>query len=160
MLDLGTRCDDPEQVCSELMEGVGGMLDRARAFRVPIAFTVSYSARGTPMGEAATALRRRGDEALLFPDAFDKFAGGELQAFLTSHGVRDLVIVGSSTNNAVMYTASAAARVYRYNVIIPVDGVNTRNAYEHEYALHQLSVLPRGSATPVQFTALSMVSFG
>ena len=141
------------------MEGVGQFLERCRAANVPIIFTTSKSGQGTPEGKVATALKHRSQEPLIFPDAFDKFAGGELERFLADHHVRNLIIVGSSTNNAVMYTASAAARVYHYNVIIPLDGVNTRNPYEHEYAIHQLTVLPRGSATPVQFSTLSAIEF-
>ena len=160
MLDLSVRCNDPEQACAELMQPLGAFLERVRPSGVPIIFTASFSARGTPMGEVATALKHRPEEPLIFPDAFDKFVGGELHDFLSGHNVRNLIVVGSSTNNAVMYTASAAARVHKYNVIIPLDGVNTRNAYEHEYGIHQLTVLPRGSATPVKFTRLSMIEFG
>jgi nicotinamidase-related amidase len=159
VLDLSVRCDDENQACHELLEEVGGFLDRARAARVPIIFTASHRARGTPEGEVAAGLRRQDGEPVIYPDAFDKFHSGELREFLAARNVVNLVVVGSATNNAVMYTASSAARVHRYNVIIPIDGVNSGNPYEHEYALHQLSVLPRGSATPVQFTALSMVTF-
>jgi nicotinamidase-related amidase len=159
VLDLSVRCDDPAQACSELMDILGQFLERCRAADVPIIFTASKSGQGTPDGKVATALKHRPQEPLIFPDAFDKFAGGELEHFLADHHARNLIIVGSSTNNAVMYTASAAARVYRYNVIIPLDGVKTRNPYEHEYAIHQLTVLPRGSATPVQFSTLSAIGF-
>lgn len=158
LLDLSIRCDDSDQVCSELMDGVGAFLERARAARVPIIFTAGYSIQGTPMGRVATALKHRPDEPLIFPDAYDKFTGGELQGFLSAHNAQSLIIMGSSTHIAVMYTATTAARVHRYNVVIPIDGVNTRSAYEHEYALHQLSVLPLGPASPT-FTTLSMIDF-
>ena len=96
--------------------------------------------RGTPLGEAAAPLKRRDTEPVLYPDAFDKFAGGELQAILSGAGTENLIVVGSLTNVAVLYTSTAAARVHRYNVIIPLDGVNANSTYEHEYAIHQLGI--------------------
>ena len=44
-------------------------------------------------------------------------------------------------------------------MVIPVDGVNTANPYEHDYALHQLSVLPAGTNKRIHFTTLEGISF-
>ncbi len=158
VLDMSTRCDDPAAECSQLLDALGAFLDKARAASVPVVFSVSLSAKGTPLGEVATALKRQPSETVLYPDGFDKFTGGELQQLLEARGVRNLVVTGSATNFAVMYTATAAARNYRYNVVIPLDAVNTRSAYEHEYALHQLSVLP-SAAVKIQFSATPMIDF-
>jgi len=159
VLDLNARCQDPNEVCSKLMQPLGEFLDRVRVAAVPVIFSVSLSFKGTPMGEVAAPLNRWEDEPVLHPDAFDKFAGGELRQFLNDHDVENLVIVGSLTNVAVLYTATAAARVHRYNVIIPLDGVNAKTQYEHEYAIHQLSILPAGAGDRIQFTNLSMIDF-
>jgi nicotinamidase-related amidase len=137
---------------------LAGFLNRARTAAVPVIFTLSASRKGTVAGEVTPALGRRIQEPVIFPDAFDKFMSGELEAFLSAHGVRTLVIVGSGTNVAVMYTATTAARVHHYDVIIPLDGVSASGPYEHEYALHQLSVLPH-AATPVLFSTLQMIEF-
>jgi nicotinamidase-related amidase len=158
VLDLSVRCDKPDEICSELMAGLGAFLDRARRRRVPIIFTSSFSAKGTPEAEIATALKRRPDEPVIYPDAFDKFVGAELQTFLTGANARQLIIVGSSTHVAVLYTATTAARVYGYQVVIPLDGVNTRNPIEHDYALHQLTVIPRAS-TLIRFSMLGSIQF-
>ena len=50
VLDLSARCHDPKQVCSKLMPAVGEFLEKARAAAVPIIFSVSASAKGTPLG--------------------------------------------------------------------------------------------------------------
>jgi nicotinamidase-related amidase len=161
VLDLSVRCDDPQQVCAQLMGALGKFLERARAMNVPvpIIFTSSFQEKGKPAGEVATALKRRPNEPLIFPDAFDKFYGGELQPFLESHNVTNLVVVGSSTHVAVLYTATAAARVFRYNVVIPIDGVNTANQIEHDYALHQLQVVPRQASDRIRFSTLDGITF-
>lgn len=159
VLDLNARCHDPKQVCSKLMPAVGDFLEKARAAGVPIIYTVSASAKGKPLGEVATPLRRRETEPVIYPDAFDKFVGGELQAFLKEKGAKTLIVTGSSTNAAVLYTATTAARMHRYNIVIPMDGVNASRQYEQEYSLHQFTVLPSQANKLFRFTNLSMISF-
>src|SRR5437870_13570359 len=78
VLDLTGKCDDPNQVCSLIIPGVGAMLDRARSAGVPVIMTGTILEKGTPEGKAAAALRRRDDEPFLFPDGFDKFGDDEL----------------------------------------------------------------------------------
>ena len=159
VLDLNARCDDPKQVCSKITAPLGDFLDKARAAAVPIIYTVSASAKGKAVGELAAPLRRKESESIIYPDAFDKFFGGELQAFLKDKGAKTLIVTGSSTNAAVLYTATTAARIYRYSVVIPMDGVNASMRYEHEYAIHQFTVLPSEANKLFQFTNLSMISF-
>jgi nicotinamidase-related amidase len=159
VLDLSVRCNDPKQICHELMERLGVFLERARGASVPIIFTASLQDKGTPNGEIATALKRRESEPVLYPDAFDKFYGGEFKQALDANNVKNLVIVGSSTHVAVMYTATAAARVFQYEVVIPVDGVNTQNAIEHTYALHQLTAIPARAASHIRFSELAKIDF-
>jgi len=138
---------------------VGKFLNRAREASVPIWFTAIANEEGTPGGQVASGLHRQESEPLRFPDNFDKFAGSDLATFLTEHNAENLVIIGSSTHMCVMYTATTAARSGRYTVLIPVDGVNTANPYEHDYALHQLSVLAGGANKRIQFTNLDGISF-
>lgn len=155
-LDLGNRFG-PEQ--APWLEKVSAFLDQARASSVPIIYSLSLTDRGTPRGEVVPTLKRRETEPVIFPNAFDKFISGELHAFLSERGIHNLIIVGSATNFAVLYTVTTAARVHRYNVVLPLDGVMARNKYEHEYALHQMTVLPAGAAEHIQFTTLAMITF-
>ena len=159
VLDLNARCDDPKQVCSKITASLGDFLDKARAAAVPIIYTVSTAAKGKPIGELSAPLRRKENEMIIYPDGFDKFYSGELQPLLKDRGVKTLIITGSSTNSAVLYTATTAARMHRYTVVIPMDGVNAATRYEHEYAIHQFTVLPSEANKLFQFTKLSMISF-
>jgi nicotinamidase-related amidase len=159
VLDLSARCEDPELTCHGLLPGVAGFLEKARALGVPIMFSVSASQRGTPMERVAGPLHRREDEPIIYPDGFDKFTGGELQRILEQRGIKSLIILGSATNVAVLYTATVAARIHRYEVIVPVDGVNARTQYAHDYSLYQLSVLPGGVSKRMRFTTLGTISF-
>ncbi len=159
VLDLSARCEDPQEVCSALMAPLSEFLSKARQADVPIIFTISAAAKGGPLGEAAVPLGRLRTEPVFYPDAFDKFMGGELKAELDRSNCRSLVIVGSATNFAVLYTATTAARIHRYEVVIPLDGVNAKGQYEHEYAIHQLSILPASANKQFRFTMLNMVEF-
>jgi nicotinamidase-related amidase len=159
VLDLSARCENPNEVCAKLMEPLGQFLERARKSSVPILYTISVAARGTPMGDVAAPLKRRQSEPVLYPDAFDKFMGGELKTELDKSNCRSLVIVGSATNFAVLYTATTAARIYRYDVVIPLDGVNAKRQYEHEYAIHQMTILPASAHKQFRFTKLAMIEF-
>ena len=159
VLDLSARCHDPKEVCSKLMKPLGNFLERARTRGVPIIYTISAHTRGTPMQEVALPLKRRDTEPVIYPDAFDKFFGGKLQKFLSERCVKNLVVVGSLTNVAVLYTSSAAGRIYGYEVIIPLDGVNAHSRYEHEYAIHQFTILPRDTNKKFHFTKLSQIRF-
>jgi nicotinamidase-related amidase len=159
VLDLNARCDDPKQVCSKITASLGDFLDKARAAAVPIIYTVSTAAKGKPIGEPAAPLRRKENEVIIYPDGFDKFYSGELQPLLKDKGIQTLIITGSSTNAAVLYTATTAARMHRYTVVIPMDGVNAATRYEHEYAIHQFTVLPSEANKLFQFTNLLMISF-
>jgi nicotinamidase-related amidase len=159
VLDLSARCHDPKQVCSKLMPAMAEFLEKARAASVPIVYSVSASAKGTPLGEVASPLKRKESEPVVYPDGFDKFVGGELQGLLKEKGAKTLVITGSSTNTAVLYTATTAARIYRYNIVIPMDGVNADSKYEQEYSIHQFTVMPSNANKQFQFTNLSLITF-
>lgn len=159
VLDLSARCQDPKEVCFQLMGPLAEFLDRTRQSSVPILYTISAAGKGTPLGEVAEPLKRRATEPVLYPDAFDKFMGGERRDKLSQLDCRCLVIVGSATNFAVLYTATTAARIYRYDVVIPLDGVNAKRRYEHEYAIHQLTILPASAHKQFLFTNLKLIEF-
>ncbi len=159
VLDLNARCHDPKLTCSKLTPILGEFLEKVRAAAVPIIYTVSAAAKGKPIGELAAPLKRKEGETIIYPDAFDKFMGGELQTLLKEKGAKTLIITGASTNAAVLYTATTAARIYRYNIVMPMDGVNANTKYEQEYSLHQFTVLPSEANKLFQFTNLSMITF-
>lgn len=159
VLDLNARCHDAGQVCSKLMPALGEFLDKARTAAVPIIYSVSASAKGKPVGEVAAPLKRKANEPVIYPDGFDKFGGGELQAMLKERGAKTVVVTGASTNSAVLYTATTAARMHRYNVVVPMDGMAAGSKYEQEYSFHQFTVLPSEAHKQFQFTNLGMITF-
>ncbi len=144
VLDLNARCEDPKQVCHKLVEPVAKLLVRVRNAGMPIFYTVSRSHKGTP--------EKR------IPKAFDKFYGGELERMLKDRGIKTVIVTGTSSNQEVLYTATSAVRPLGYNAIIPLDGLIAHGEYEHEYTLHQFTVLS-GVADKFTFTELDRITF-
>ena len=160
VLDLTEACADPNHPSHKLVPGIPKFLDRARATGMPIVFTVSLRLKGQPAGQVYSGFNRRPSEAVLFPDGFDKFTGGELESLLELYeDVDTLIITGCHSNICVLHTATTACRELKYNVVIPVDGLATLTDYEEQYALYHLANLPGGYANPITFTELDMISF-
>ena len=60
---------------------------------------------------------------------------------------------------AILYTATTAVREFKYDVIIPVDGIAATTTYEKEYTLYQFRAYPDGSTKRFTFTTLDMIDF-
>lgn len=159
VIDLNARCEAPGQICGELIPVLRDFIPRARSAGVLVVYTVSVQYLGTDLERMARGIEPAPDEPVIFPDAFNKFADGTLQAILAERGIRTLIATGSSANVPVHYTAVSALRDYRYDVVIPMDGMNAFTPYEEEYSLHQLSVLPGGVQSQLTFTTLDRIDF-
>jgi len=159
VLDLNARCENPEERCYKLVDPVAKFLPRARQARIFIVYTASDRYKGTAEERMPHAFKQQSDEPVLFPPAFDKFYSGELQPMLKKRGIKTVIVCGASSNQAVLYTATAAARPFGYEVVIPVDGLIARGAYEHEFTLHQFTILPGGAAEKFKITEFDKISF-
>jgi nicotinamidase-related amidase len=159
VLDLNARCENPEERCHQLVEPVAKFLPRARREKMLIVYTASDRYKGTPEERMPHAFQQQPDEPVIFPAAFDKFYSGELQPMLQKRGVKTVIVCGASSNQAVLYTATAAARPFGYDVVIPVDGLIARGEYEHEFTLHQFTILPGGAAEKFKITEFDKIRF-
>jgi nicotinamidase-related amidase len=157
VLDLNARCENPEERCHQLIEPVAKFLDRARQAKMFIAYTAADRYKGTPEARMPHAFKQRDDEPVIFPSAFDKFYSGELQPMLQKRDIKTVIICGASSNQAVMYTATAAVRPFGYTCVIPVDGLIARGDYEHEFTLHQFTILPGGAAEKFRITEFDKI---
>jgi nicotinamidase-related amidase len=143
VLDLHVKTCDPSHVGYSLVHSVPRFLERARSAAVPVIFIVPAWDKGLPEDRIAEPMRWRSSEPVLYPHAYDKFVGGEMQALLQGWGTKTLIFLGGSANFSMLYTATTAARIHGYSVVIPVDGIYAHSDYEMEYALYQFTVIPR-----------------
>ncbi|HET8563161.1 MAG TPA: isochorismatase family protein [Candidatus Binatia bacterium] len=160
VLDLNARCENPDEPCHKLIEPVGKFLARARQAQMFIAYTVADRYKDTSEARMPHAFQQQSDEPVIFPAAFDKFYSGELQPMLQKKSIKTVIVCGASSNQAVLYTATAAARPFGYDVVIPVDGLIARGEYEHEFTLHQFTILPGGAAQKFKITEFDKIRIG
>jgi nicotinamidase-related amidase len=159
VLDLNARCENPQERCHKLVEPVAKFLPRARQARIFIVYTASDRYKGTAEERMPHAFKQQEHEPVLFPPAFDKFYSGELQPMLQKRGIKTVIVCGASSNQAVLYTATAAVRPFGYDVVIPVDGLIARGDYEHDFTLHQFTILPGGAAEKFKITEFDKIKF-
>ena len=159
VLDLNARCEDPKEPCHKLIEPVAKFLPRAREAGILIVYTVADRFQGTPLARMPKAFQQQDKEPVIFPAAFDKFYSGELQPLLKARALKTLIVIGAASNQAVLYTATAAVRPFGYDVIIPTDGIIARGDYEQEFTLHQFTILPAGAAEKFTITQFDRITF-
>ena len=159
VLELSQYLADPEYMAAPLAPGVTRLLEKARAAGTLVVFTIPHPWKGKPHGQVYSGFERRPCEPLFFPSSFDKFAGGQLQGLLGLYDIKTLILTGCKANMAVLYTATTAVRDYKYDVIIPVDGIAATSTYEKEYTLYQFRAYPDGSTKRFTFTTLDMIHF-
>jgi nicotinamidase-related amidase len=157
VLDLNARCESPEEPCHKLVPSVAKFLERARQGGMFIVYTVAPHFKGTPDERMPYAFKQQPDEPVLFPRAFDKFYGGELQSLLENRGIKTVIVTGASSNQAVLYTATSAARPFGYDVVVPTDGLIARGEYQHEFTLYQFTILGAGVAQKFRITEFDKI---
>ncbi len=160
VLDLNARCEDPKERCHQIVEPVAKFLELARKAGMLIIYTVAGRYKGTLLERMPHAFNQQPDELVCFPPTFDKFYGGEIQPALQKRGIKTVIAMGASSNQAVMYTATSAVRPFGYDVVIPMDGLIARSEYEHEFTLHQFTILPGGAAEKFKITTFDQITIG
>ncbi|HVA11670.1 MAG TPA: cysteine hydrolase [Stellaceae bacterium] len=87
----------------------------------------------------------------------DKFIGTDLEKILKDKGIATVIVVGTTAQGAVLYTASHAALI-GFNVIVPVDGMSADTPYAEQYVAWNMVNAPVVSAK-VKLTAIDMLKF-
>ncbi len=159
VVELSEYVGDPDYFAAPLAPGVRKLLARARAAGVVIAFTVPHPFKGKPQGQVYSGFERKPHEPVFFPPGFDKFSSGELRSLLSLYDIDTLVMTGCKANMAILYTATRAVSEYRYQVVIPVDGIAATTEYEKDYTLYQFRAYPDGSPQRFTYTTLAGISF-
>jgi nicotinamidase-related amidase len=87
----------------------------------------------------------------------DKFLGTDLEKTLKDKGITTVIVTGTASNGAVLYTASGA--VFRgMNAIVPVDGMSAVDPYAELSTVFTFMNAPRVSAKTT-LTRSDMIKF-
>jgi nicotinamidase-related amidase len=125
MLDFLPQNCSPNPRCMATLPAAEKLLAEARAAKAFVVHTKFPV--GPKPAETLAQVAPMGKEPIV--TAFlDKFLNTNLDKLLKSKGIKTVIAIGSASNGAVLFTASAAfARGYQ--VIIPVDGLSGKDVY-------------------------------
>jgi nicotinamidase-related amidase len=157
ILDMyATSCSEAQRPrCVVTIPHVQHLLADARAHKM----MVIYSA-GPPAGNGPTkptdALAQLPSEPTVRAGA-DKFLGSDLEKLLTDGGIKTVIVVGTSADGAVLYTASHAAQ-NNLDVVVPVDGMSSVNPFSELYTAWHLKNTTGSISRHVTLTKADMVT--
>ena len=144
ILDINQAVCAPNPVCTATVPAISAFLKKARAAKMPVV----YSSTGLPPASAAPIIAevapQQGEQTV--PAHADKFVDTDLASILKKLNPKTLVVVGSASNGAVLYT-SFHANSLGYTVAVAVDGISARNPVDTAVAEYQLLNQP-GAANP------------
>ena len=152
--------------CVASIPKVAKLLAAARAAGVTVIYTIFPSPRpdipAPVIGDTLPGVAPKGDEPVI-TSFVDKFILGNkdtgLEKMLKDKGITTVVAVGTATNGAVLYTASAAA-LRGFNVIVPVDGMSGTGqiVYDEQAVAYTLTHAPVLSPK-ITLTRVDMIKF-
>jgi len=134
MLDFMNQNCGQRPRCLATVPAMKKLLAQARAKGM----TVMYSFFGTTKAsDVVTDLAPMANEESVTSFA-DKFINTDLEKKLKDKGIQTIIIAGTAANGAILYTGSGAA-LRGINVIVPVDGVSSADAYTEQFSVWQLA---------------------
>ena len=139
--------------CVDSIPAVVKFLGEARAHKMPVVFSLIH---GTTVSDLMSGLVPQTNEPVVQAGP-DKFIGTDLGKILKDKGIKTVIVVGTSAQGAVLYTASAAA-LRGYKAIIPVEGMSAESLYFEQATAWILAHAPSvGSQTTL--TSFDKISF-
>ena len=155
MLDFNKQTCNAERRprCVASIPKVQKLLTEARAKGIPVIYSLSA---GAAVADIAKELAPVTGEPVVSAGP-DKFFGTDLEKILREKGVKTVMVVGTASHGAVLYTASGAA-LRGMQVIVPVDGISAEVTYAEQYVAWHLSNAPRIS-TLVTLTKVDLIGY-
>ena len=140
VLDLLDVNCGPRPGCVAGLPAVARLLERARAVNVPVV----YSAIATSLNVLPEVAPL--DDEPIIPGVADKFLNPDFDRALRERAAETLVMVGTSANGAVLYTAFGA-NARGYTVVVAEDGISANTDFEVFLTRYQL-LNQGGAANP------------
>jgi nicotinamidase-related amidase len=124
MLDFMSQNCGKRPACIASLPTMKKLLAAARAAKVPVVYSIiANSTTADVMPDVAPL----GDEPWVQAGP-DKFINTDLAKILKDKGIQTVIVTGTASNGAVLFTAAGAA--FRgMNVIVPVDGMSAVDPY-------------------------------
>jgi nicotinamidase-related amidase len=154
MLDFMKQNCGQRPRCIASVPAVKKLLDEAREAKATVIY--SYFGKTTAADILDPGLAPASGESSVTSFA-DKFLNTDLDKMLKDKGITTVIVTGTATNGAVLYTGSGAA-LRGYNVIVPVDAVSSIDTYSEQFSIWQLANGPT-FGQKVTLTKTGMIKF-
>jgi nicotinamidase-related amidase len=153
MLDVMNQNCGKRPACVASIPAVKKLLAEARAAKATVIY--SLIAKTTTADVIKDVAPEASEPHVL--SGPDKFLHTDLEKILKDKGIKTVIAVGTSSNGAVLYTASGAA--FRgMSVIVPVDGMSAVDPYADYSTIFTFMNAPSVS-TKTTLTKIDMVKF-
>jgi nicotinamidase-related amidase len=139
--------------CLASLPKVEKFLAEARANGMPVVHSIVASA--TVADIAPQAAPKEGEPVV--SSVANKFIRTDLDKILKDKGVKTVIVVGTTAQGAVLFTASEAAFL-GYKVIAPVDGASAETLYAEQLTAWTLATAP-GVGQNTTMTRFDMIGF-
>jgi nicotinamidase-related amidase len=156
LLDFMTENCGKRPRCVAAVPAIKALHDRARAANMFFAYTMPGGGKIIDEGIAP----RAGEVVDQKAGGPDKFLGDDLDERLKAHGIKTVIVCGTSAQGVGLGTGAAAAQ-RGYHVIYPVDCVRSESAFREAYAAwHMAGGGPPVTTKWVTVTRSDMIKLG
>jgi len=153
MLDFMNQNCGKRPRCVAEIPALKKLLSDARSAKVPVVYSIIAN---TTTADVIADVAPLAEEPFV-QSGPDKFLRTDLEKILKDKGITTVIVVGTASNGAVLYTASGAA--FRgMNVIVPVDGLSAVDVYADYSTVFTFMSGPLVS-TKTTLTKIDMIKF-
>jgi nicotinamidase-related amidase len=133
---------------------IAELLKKARAAKMIVVNTLAGTSK---LSDTLPMLAPAPGETVIHP-GLDKFLDQDMVADLRKHGIKRVILTGTSANGAVLFSAAGAVE-RGFEVVVPVDAMPADKAYQEQFTAWDLANGP-DLHDHVVLTRTDMVKFG
>ena len=153
MLDFMYQNCGKRPRCVASIPAVKKLLDKARAAKVAVVYAIITD---TTTADVIKDVAPLANEPWIRSGA-DKFINTDLEKMLKDKGIQTVIVTGTASNAAVLFTAAGAAQ-RGMNAIVPVDAMSGIDAYADLTTAYMLASAPVISVKST-LTKIDMIKF-
>jgi nicotinamidase-related amidase len=141
--------------CAASMPKMKQLLEDARARGMFVIYSVALANTGEK--DMMPEIAPRSGEPILPPLGPDKFLNSDFEKMLKDRGVQTIIINGTAAQSTVLHTGGEAA-LRGFNVIAPIEGMSSNEAFPELYTAYHLATAARIEARTT-LTRVDMISY-
>ena len=141
--------------CAASMPKMKKLLEDARARGMFVVYSVALPNTGEK--DMMPEIAPRAGEPILPPLGPDKFLNSDFEKMLKEKGVQTIILNGTAAQSTVLHTGGAAA-LRGFNVVVPIEGMSSNDAFPELYTAYHLTTAARIDAK-VTLTRVDMISY-